>query len=46
MSDNVLTAKVAEHPKLIGALFTLVLLSSQAGMAMAATSGCGAYHGP
>lgn len=46
MSDNALTARLAKHPKLIGALFTLVLLSSQAGMAMAGKSGCGAYHGP
>lgn len=46
MSDNFLKAKVAEHPKLIGALFTLVLLSSQVGMAAAGKTGCGAYHGP
>jgi hypothetical protein len=35
MSDTTLTAYVAEHPKMAGVLFTILLLLSQAGSAMA-----------
>lgn len=34
---------LAEHPRMTGALFTLVLLASQAG---AVAAGGGAYNGP
>ena len=36
--DNAMAAYVAENPKLMGALFTLVLLLSQAGSAVAGTA--------
>jgi hypothetical protein len=35
MADDTLTAYVAEHPKMAGVLFTILLLLSQAGSAMA-----------
>ncbi|WP_164974831.1 DUF7503 family protein [Halegenticoccus tardaugens] len=45
MSDkNDMKEYLAAHPKMIGALFTLVLLASQAGSALAA-NGSG-FHGP
>ena len=34
MSDNKITAYLAEHPKMTGVLFTTMLLLSQAGGAM------------
>lgn len=46
MTANGLRSKLAEHPRLIGALFALTLLVSQAGTTLAAETGCGAYHGP
>ena len=41
MSDDTLKAYLAEHPKLTGVLFTIMLLLSQAGTVLAggATSG-------
>lgn len=45
MSDNdSLTAYLADHPRMIGALFTLVLLSAQAGTA--AANGAQTVPGP
>jgi len=45
MSDNdSLTAYLADHPRMIGALFTLLLLVSQAGSA--AANGAQATPGP
>ncbi|MFC7154822.1 hypothetical protein ACFQPA_05050 [Halomarina halobia] len=35
MSDNSIAEYVAEHPKMAGVLFTVLLLLSQAGTAMA-----------
>ena len=36
MSDNKVAAYLAEHPKMTGVLFTMMLLLSQAGGAMGA----------
>ncbi|WP_162991486.1 DUF7503 family protein [Halostella salina] len=45
MSDNSsLKAYLADHPRMIGALFTLVLIASQAGTA--AANGAQAVSGP
>ncbi|WP_202614457.1 DUF7503 family protein [Halostella litorea] len=45
MSDNdSLTTYLADHPRMIGALFTLLLLVSQAGSA--AANGAQAVPGP
>jgi hypothetical protein len=41
MSDGTLTQYVAEHPKLISVLFTVLVLLSQAGAVAA-----GGIHGP
>lgn len=41
MSDNDLTEWLANHPKMLGVLFTSLLLLSQAGGAVA-----GSYRGP
>jgi hypothetical protein len=35
MSDDTIAAYLAEHPKLTGVLFTITLLLSQAGTALA-----------
>lgn len=35
MADSTVASTLAEHPKLIGALFTTLLLLSQAGSAVA-----------
>jgi hypothetical protein len=43
MSTNI-TTYVAEHPKLAGVLFTIVLLLSQAGSVAAGNGAC--YPGP
>lgn len=37
MSDDTLAAYLAEHPKMTGALFTTMLLLSQAGTVLAGT---------
>jgi hypothetical protein len=39
MSENTLKAYLAEHPKLTGVLFTIMLLLSQAGTVLGGTSG-------
>ena len=44
MSDNKVAAYLAEHPKMTGVLFTMMLLLSQAGSAMGAMSAD--YPGP
>ena len=44
MSDNKIAAYLAEHPKMTGVLFTMMLLLSQAG-SVAATTGM-ATNGP
>ena len=38
MSDNTITAYLAENPRMIGVLFTMFLLLSQAGNAAASNS--------
>lgn len=37
MSDSKIAAYLAEHPKMTGVLFTMTLLLTQAGSAVAAT---------
>ena len=44
MSDGNLKAYLAEHPRMMGVLFTLLLLLSQAGNVVA--GGGGSYAGP
>ena len=44
MSDNTAVSFLAEHPKMTGVLFTMMLLLTQAGNAMAGSGGV--YHGP
>lgn len=44
MADTDLRSYLAEHPRMIGALFTVLLLLSQAGSAMAANGAT--YSGP
>lgn len=44
MSDNILAAHVAQHPRLAGVLFTTLLCLSQAGTALAGHGA--AYPGP
>ncbi|WP_420870609.1 DUF7503 family protein [Haloarcula rubripromontorii] len=44
MSDTTMREYLAEHPKMTGALFTLLLLLSQAGTAAAANNS--SYIGP
>ena len=44
-SDGRLKAYLAQHPRMMGALFTLMLLLSQVGTAVASTSG-GTTPGP
>ncbi len=39
MSDSTVTSYLAEHPKMAGVLFTVLLLLSQAG-SVAAANGC------
>lgn len=45
MDENVLTTYLESHPRMMGALFTLVLLIANAGTALAGT-GVVATHGP
>lgn len=44
MSDTTMREYLAEHPKMAGALFTLLMLLSQAGAAAAANNS--SYIGP
>ena len=44
MSDTTMREYLAEHPKMAGALFTLLMLLSQAGTAAAGNNS--AYFGP
>ncbi|WP_255196052.1 DUF7503 family protein [Halorarius litoreus] len=39
MSDSTLATYVAEHPKMAGVLFTMLLVLSQAGTVMAGNGG-------
>ncbi|WP_255766701.1 DUF7503 family protein [Haladaptatus halobius] len=39
MSDNTAQAYLAEHPRMIGVLFTICVVASQAGNAAAASAG-------
>ena len=41
MSDNKIAAYLAEHPKMTGVLFTMMLLLSQAGSVAAAGAATG-----
>jgi len=40
MADKDLTSYLAENPRMMGVLFTMLLLLSQAGSAVATTTGC------
>lgn len=44
MYETSFRSYVAEHPRMIGALFALTLLLTQAGTALG--SGCRAFYGP
>lgn len=44
MSDNSVTEYLKQNPKMMGGLFTLLLLLTQAGNVAAAN--CGAHSGP
>ena len=47
MEDHsTLTAFLAEHPRMMGVLFTLLMLLSQAGMVIAESQGGGTTPGP
>lgn len=45
MTDNDIASYLAEHPRMIGVLFTALLLLSQAGTVIAGTGG-GTTSGP
>lgn len=46
MANSTVGRFLAEHPRLIGALFTLVWLLTLAGTALANGGGCGTCSGP
>lgn len=46
MLGNGVRERLESHPKLVATLFTVVVLLSQAGMAVAGDGGAGVYTGP